>query len=112
MAIEDDSAIMLIGFVIVLVVGLNIVFFFGDISGFGGSSNVLTGAATVSCKDVAGGIKCGTTTFVSAENGCSYSSTKVCANNCQLSRLYANDNRICPTACTYVCVPMDIADKL
>ncbi len=112
MAIEDDSAIMLIGFVIVLVVGLNMVFFFGDLTGFGGSSNALTGAATVSCKDVADGIKCGTTTFASAENGCPYSTTKVCANNCQLSRLYANDNRICPTACTDVCVPMDIAEKL
>lgn len=112
MAIEDDSAIMLIGFVIVLIVGLNIVFFFGDIFGLGGSSNALTGAATVSCKDVANGITCGTNTFVSAENGCPYSTTKVCTNNCELARVYANDNRICPTACQSVCLPMNIADKL
>ena len=111
MAIEEDSAIMLIGFVIVLVVGLNIVFFFGDITGFGGS-NTLTGAATVTCKDIADGIKCGTTTFVSAENGCPYSSAKVCTNNCELARMYANDNRVCPTACENVCVPLDVADKL
>lgn len=108
---DEDSVVMLIGFVIVLIVGLNIVFFFGDITDFGGS-NALTGAATITCKDIADGIKCGTNTFVSAENGCPYSTAKVCTNNCELARMYANDNRVCPTACENVCLPLDIAGKL
>jgi len=112
MAIEEDSAIMLIGFAIVLIVGLNIALFFGDIAGLGGNNNVLTGAATINCKDVSDGIKCGDTTFVSAENGCPYSTTKICTNNCQLARIYANDGRVCQTACTDVCVPTNIAEKL
>jgi hypothetical protein len=111
---EEDGLTTLIGFVIVLIVGLNIVFFLSDISGFGGAgtSNVITGAATVSCKDISEGIKCGDVVFTLAKNGCQYNTVKVCTNKCQLARLYANDNRICPTACKSICVPSDIAQKL
>lgn len=111
MAIEDDSKTMLIGFVIVLIVGLNMILFFGDITSLGG--NTLTGAATINCEDVANGIDCNGNIFVLAQNGvCPYDTEKVCANNCELARLYANDNRACPTACTDICVTTEIAKKL
>jgi hypothetical protein len=111
MAWEEDSRTMLIGFVIVLIVGINIILFFGEMTNLGG--NALTGAATVNCEDIAGGIQCGDTTFVLASGRtCPYSTSVVCTNNCELSRLYANDNRVCPTVCTDVCLPTNIAEKL
>ena len=111
MAFEDDSKTMLIGFVIVLIVGLNIILFFGDLSSLGG--NALTGAAAINCVDVSNGIDCGGNTFVLAQNGvCPYNTVKACTNDCELTRLYANDNRACQTACTDVCLPADIANKL
>jgi len=111
MAWEDDSKTMLIGFVIVLIVGINIILFFGDITNLGG--NALTGAATVNCIDTTSGISCNGNTFVLAhDNICPYNTVKICTNNCELTRLYANDDRACPTACIDVCVPTNIAEKL
>jgi hypothetical protein len=111
MAWEEDSRVMLIGFVIVLIVGINIILFFGEMTHLGG--NALTGAATVNCIDITGGIQCGDTTFISASGGtCPYDTTEICTNNCVLSRLYADDNRVCPTVCTDVCLPANIAEKL
>lgn len=111
MAFEDDSKTMLIGFIIVLIVGLNMILFFGEMTGLGG--NALTGAAAINCKDVANGVQCGSSTFVLAAGGtCPYSMVAVCTNNCELARAYANDNRVCPTACTDICVTTDLAKKL
>jgi hypothetical protein len=111
MAIEEDSATMLIGFVIVLVVGLNVILFFGDISDLGGSP--LTGAAVAGCKDASNGIECGDQLFIATKDGvCPSETIKVCTNNCELTRYYANDARICPTACIDVCAPSKIAKRL
>ncbi len=110
MAFEDDGKVMLIGFVIVLIVGINVVLFFGNLTGFGGGA--ITGAATVNCLDVIDGIQCGATTYASAEAGCPDSYTNTCTNNCEMARLYANDNRVCPAACENICVPTALANKL
>jgi hypothetical protein len=110
MAIEEDGASMLIGFAIVLIVGLNIVFFFGNIVG---SGSPLTGAAIANCQETTEGIGCENQLFVSAHNGiCPEDTVKVCTNVCELARVYANDNRVCPTTCINVCVPTNIAEKL
>jgi hypothetical protein len=111
MALEDDNKVMLIGFIIVLIVGINIIIFFGNIGSLGG--NIMTGAATFSgCTNVADGIQCGTTTYASAEAGCPNSYTETCTNDCELSRLYTKDNRVCPTACENICIPTELVKKL
>ena len=112
MALDDDRTITLIGFLIVLAVGINIIFFFGDTFGLG--SNVFTGFATapIGCVDIDSGISCGSKFFASSSSGCPAGSSAECTNPCELERAINGDNRVCPSACTSVCVTSDVAAAL
>lgn len=110
MVFEDENKVMLIGFVIVLIVGINIILFFGNVSGFGG--NTLAGATTFNCEDVANGIKCGNDVFAATSGSCPAGDVKICANSCTLAKIYTDNGRTCPTACEYICAPKEILEKI
>lgn len=109
---DDDRSLTLIGFLIVLAVGLNIVFVFTQIAG--NPQNVLTGfGAAQSCVDIDdGSIGCGTTVFPSATSGCAPGTTPACTNSCELTRALTGGAKVCPDYCTPVCVTSDVRAAL
>jgi len=109
---DNEKALLLLGFLIVLIVGLNILFAFG---GFFGNNNILTGLAAsgdLRCNDVGDSIRCGSTVYKSAEMGCASGETSVCANTCEFERAFQKDGRVCPSYCKNVCVPEDVKSEI
>jgi len=112
MAIEDHSAVMLIGFIIVLVIGLAAVLVFGN-----SQRSELTGAVISEslCQSSDDGITCGDAFFPVPENdSCAADLTLVCTNTCFLEAVLADTKKptACPELCTNVCVPNELAGKL
>lgn len=110
---DDDRTNTIIGFIIVLIVAVNILFVFGDIIGKGGIGNIFTGFASgTSCVDIDSGISCGSTIFIDASNGCPSGTSKACTNTCELERAINSDTRVCPSYCKDVCVTSDVKSAL
>jgi len=113
---DENGWTMFIGFLIVLVVGVNIVLVFGDLFHIGGS-NPITGftTASTSCKNIVGGISCsdGSQFELKPVSGdCAPDLTQVCTNACQIEKAKVGDNRVCPDYCADFCLPAAIAKKL
>lgn len=104
--------LILVGFAIVVVVGLNLTLVFGDMFKLGGGMGMISGFATAECKNTVGGIDCGGTTYMvkPESESCENDLVPICTNSCELARAQAKDNRICPTYCTELCLPQDIAE--
>ena len=109
---EKDNFVTLIGFLLVLAVGINIVLFFGDNLNVGNAP--LTGFAATNCANTFEGVKCGSILFPLREQAgsCGGSETAICTNSCQIEKALSNDNRECPSECSLVCVPDALATKL
>ena len=108
---DDSTRAIMFGFVIVLVVGINIILIFGNLTNFGGEMQI-TGFASASCKNTIAGVKCGSTVYEAKISGCSKDLVSACTNACELSKIKAGDDRICPAYCTELCVPADVAKKI
>ena len=107
---DDDNQIMLIGFVIVLIVGLNIVFAFNGISGG------IVGATTAinACTDVPDGIQCGKVLYVKTPvtGLCPKGTAPVCTNACELKSALDDKKTDCAANCRTICVPAALVGKL
>jgi len=111
---DEDHMLILIGFAIVLVVGMNLALVFGDMFKLGGGMGMISGFAVAECKNTVGGVDCGGTTYEvkPQSESCSGDLIPICTNACELARAEANDERVCPTYCTEFCLPQDIAESV
>ncbi|MEM4248657.1 MAG: hypothetical protein QXH80_05275 [Candidatus Nanoarchaeia archaeon] len=111
---DEDKWSVFIGFVIVLIVGVNIVLFFGDLFGIGGS-NAITGFAALSCQNTVGGVSCSDGSHFSLKPmtaGCASDLKQVCTNACEIERAKSGDDRTCPEYCADFCLPESVAKNL
>jgi len=106
--------LILIGFAIVVVVGLNVAMVFGDMFSLGGGLQMISGFAVAECKNTMGGVACGDVTYEvkSQEAGCPDDLVPICTNACELEKAQVKDDRICPAYCTDFCLPIDVAENV
>jgi len=111
MALDEEHVWMLAGFFIVLVVGLNMIFVFGDIADISITGAV---AANTNCKLTSGGIMCGKTLYPNtpATGVCPSNYVPVCTNVCELNSALSGKSSACQTPCASVCIPVELAKKL
>jgi hypothetical protein len=110
---EDHKMSAIIGMIIILVVGINLVLIFTDVFHIGQGVDFITGYTTLECINSAEGLKCGSMVYPYAElGGCKEGTTSVCTTACEISGLMAKDDRVCPTYCTDFCLPNDMVDLL
>mgnify|MGYP001201149049 CR=1 FL=1 len=113
MAWDEDQLLMLVGFGIVMVVGLNMVLAFG---GFGHVS--LTGATVsqqgLACGSTSEGIVCEKTLYPNTPvtGVCPLDFVPVCTNACKLDVAIYSRARDCSNPCTEICVPKNLVEKL
>ncbi len=113
MAWDEDQILMLIGFGIVMIVGLNMVL------AFGGMTHVdLTGAVVsqqgLACGSTSDGIVCEKTLYPNTPTTgvCPLDSVPVCTNACKLDVAIYSRARDCSSTCTEICVPTNLVGKL
>lgn len=107
--------LVLVGFAIVIVVGLNLAMVFGDMFKLGGGLQMISGFAVAECQNTVGGVACSNGVMYEVKpqsQGCSDNQVPVCTNACELERANVGDDRICPSYCTEFCLPADIAGNV
>ncbi|MEM2873997.1 MAG: hypothetical protein QW063_00855 [Candidatus Nanoarchaeia archaeon] len=114
MAWDDEHILMLVGFLIVLIVGLNIILVFNSISKIS-----LTGAAIASssgelCKSTSDGIMCGEKLYPNTPvtGLCPSGYVPICTNACKLESALTNKELSCGSGCTTICIPTSLAKRL
>jgi len=111
---DENGWVMFIGFLLVLIVGVNIILFFGDLFGLGHGGSI-TGFAAASCKNTVGGVSCSDGSHFDLKpigESCPSDLKQVCTNACKIEGAKAGDNRVCPEYCADFCLPDSIVKKL
>ncbi|MBI4095566.1 MAG: hypothetical protein HY438_01760 [DPANN group archaeon] len=98
---------------LVLVLGLNLIFFTNGLNPtMKASLLAVTGFTTASgpCQNVVGGVEClGVRYDLEIVHGACPSGTKrVCTNYCEIEKAMIRDNRVCPTYCNDYCLTPDL----
>ncbi len=110
---EEHRWPAIVGIIIVVIVGLNIIFVFSDMLNIGRGSGLITSFSILECRNSAEGIICGEDVYPNADwTGCPSGSTIVCTNSCEITRIKMNDDRVCPSYCTDFCVSPDLAELI
>ncbi len=114
---ETRSVGLWLAMFLVIIVGINIAFFFGSLFKVDLSNNVgaVTGLATsTNCYNVYGGVKCLGVTYSlkPLREDCPASTVQTCTNFCELDKAMAGDDRVCPTYCNDYCLSPDVAALL
>jgi len=112
---DENKWVVFIGFLLVLIVGVNIVLFFGDLFHVGGG-NTITGFATaLSCQNTVGGVSCSDGSHFSLKpmtENCASDLKQVCTNSCKIEKAKIGNNEVCPEYCADFCLPESVAKKL
>jgi len=109
---KAHNIIWLIGISILLLIGVNLIFFFTEISGFGGFGAV-TGSAVFTCTYTFDGVHCSDgSDYTLAELGCPADTNIICTNECEIERSKTNNGQLCQTYCNNYCLSTEDIKKL
>ncbi len=110
---EEHKWPAVIGTIIIIIVGLNIIFAFNDMFSIGKGTGLITTYSVLDCRDSAEGIVCGDNIYPNADwTGCPEGTVISCTNSCEITRIKMNDDRACPSYCTDFCVSQDLAELI
>lgn len=111
---DDEKIMIVVGFLIVIVVALNVLLVFTNFFKLGSGLNVITGFATNECQNTVGGVNCGNIFYPikPASASCTGGLVAVCTNACQIARAQTDSGNACPAYCTDICIPSLLSDKI
>ncbi|MEK6923557.1 MAG: hypothetical protein AABW84_02600 [Nanoarchaeota archaeon] len=111
---KSHNVIWLIGISVLLLVGVNLLFFFSEITASSYNSfGPVTGSAVFTCTYTFDGVHCSDgSDYMIAELGCPVNTNIICTNECEIERSKTNDGRLCQTYCTNYCLSSEDIQKL
>ena len=111
---KSHNVIWLIGVSVLLLVGVNLILFFSEITvGSYNSFGPVTGSAVLTCSYTFDGVHCSDGSgYALAELGCPIDTKIICTNECEIERSKTNDGRLCQTYCTSYCLSLEDIQKL